>query len=205
MHRLAELLSHAVAGRYPDADGAVEFVEPDDAGTCAAVEFNGHAVVLSHRNSGRLLEFGADGFGGASRPDVIRGIAGDEYAIGTHDVFLLSFGTGRPTLSERTDLEWHPRVQRSQRHRRDVHVFGDDTGLVTLGTGLVGRLELSIERFEGAPAGTGQHLIAAGLGAAAAGQAVWAQVAPGNAASLRTFLRAGFQPIGAETLLTPHA
>jgi L-amino acid N-acyltransferase YncA len=32
---------------------------------------------------------------------------------------------------------------------------------------------------------------------------VWAQIAPGNAASVRAFIRAGFRPIGAEALLTP--
>ena len=83
-------------------------------------------------------------------------------------------------------------------------MLGDDTGLVTLGIGLVDRVESSIERFEGAPAGTGQRLIAAGLGVVVAGQPVWAQVAPGTAASLRAFLRAGFGPVGSETLLTPH-
>jgi RimJ/RimL family protein N-acetyltransferase len=30
---------------------------------------------------------------------------------------------------------------------------------------------------------------------------VWAQIAPGNAASVRAFLAAGFQPVGAEALL----
>jgi RimJ/RimL family protein N-acetyltransferase len=30
---------------------------------------------------------------------------------------------------------------------------------------------------------------------------IWAQVAPGNAASVRAFLAAGYQPVGAEALL----
>jgi L-amino acid N-acyltransferase YncA len=30
---------------------------------------------------------------------------------------------------------------------------------------------------------------------------VWAQIAPGNAASVRAFLAAGFRPVGAEALL----
>jgi RimJ/RimL family protein N-acetyltransferase len=34
-----------------------------------------------------------------------------------------------------------------------------------------------------------------------AGELIWAQVAPGNAASLRAFLAAGFTAIGAETLI----
>ncbi len=32
---------------------------------------------------------------------------------------------------------------------------------------------------------------------------VWAQIAPGNAASVRAFLAAGFAPVGGEALLLP--
>jgi hypothetical protein len=32
---------------------------------------------------------------------------------------------------------------------------------------------------------------------------IWAQVAPGNAASVRAILAAGFSPVGAEALLVP--
>ena len=79
----------------------------------------------------------------------------------------------------------------------------DDVGLVTLGSGLVGRLELSVELLsaEKYGAGAGTRLISDGLAEVPAGELVWAQVAPGNAASLRSFLRAGFVPIGAETLI----
>jgi hypothetical protein len=34
------------------------------------------------------------------------------------------------------------------------------------------------------------------------GQPLWAQIAPGNAASVRAFLAAGFLPVGAEALLS---
>ena len=84
-------------------------------------------------------------------------------------------------------------------------MFADEVGLVTLGAGLVGRLELSVELFSGDAhgGGAGGRLIREGLGLVPPGQPVWAQVAPGNAASLRAFLRAGFVPIGAETLIDP--
>ena len=86
-----------------------------------------------------------------------------------------------------------------------MKVLGDEQGLVTLGTGLVGRLELSVELLATATPGTGagRRLIEAGLGWVPAGAPVWAQVAPGNAASVRAFLHAGFVPIGAEVLLHP--
>jgi RimJ/RimL family protein N-acetyltransferase len=82
-------------------------------------------------------------------------------------------------------------------------LFGDEAGFVTLGRGLVGRMEISVELL--APAahggGAGRRLIRAGLALVPAGSLVWGQVAPGNAASLRAFLSCGFVPIGAETLI----
>ena len=96
------------------------------------------------------------------------------------------------------------RVVRARSHRRDVRVHADDTGVVTIGRGLVDRQELSVEVFPGAEGhGHGRRLITQGLGLVEAGDLVWAQVAPGNSASLRAFLSCGFVPIGAETLLRP--
>jgi hypothetical protein len=47
----------------------------------------------------------------------------------------------------------------------------------------------------------GRGLIADGLQAIEPDQWVFAQVAPGNAASLRAFLACGFRPIGSEVLI----
>jgi len=83
-------------------------------------------------------------------------------------------------------------------------VFGDERGLVTLGRGLAGRLELSVELHDGTDrnGGAGRALIGTGLAAAPPDALVWAQVSPGNAASLRAFLACGFVPIGGEVLIT---
>lgn len=171
----------------------------------AVVEFTGHSFVLTDHDPYEVMSRGADGFGGASHPDLLRWLAGPHGWIGTHDAVLVAEGTGGGNLPERADLEAHPRVVRSRVHRRDVRVFGDETGLVTLGTGLVGRLELSIELLDSSAANRrwGRNLITSALALVPEGALVWAQVAPGNAASLRAFLRAGFEPIGAETLLRP--
>ena len=109
---------------------------------------------------------------------------------------------GSPTLTERTDLEAHPRVERARHHRRDVHVLGDDRGFVTIGHGLVDRVEMSVELLDHAHGtGAGRQLIVEGLRAISADELVFAQVAPGNAASLRAFLACGFRPIGSEVLI----
>jgi len=174
------------------------------------VEFTGHAFVLTTHPSTEVIDRGANGFGGAGHPDLVRWLAGPGGAIGSHDAVLVARGTGGRRavhgLAARDDLDAHPRVVRARKHRRDVRVFGEGRGLVTLGQGLVGRLEISVELLGTATAssGAGRELILAGLDRAPAGAAVWAQVAPGNAASLRAFLGAGFTPVAAEVLIHPR-
>jgi hypothetical protein len=204
-HPLAAMLSAAAGGTFPAVDGAVDVHPPDRAGRAAVVEFTGHAVVLTDHDPAVLIARGADGFGGAVQPDVLRWLAGGGW-IGSHDAVLVARGRGGGTrLVPRADLDDHPRVARALHHRVDVAVAADDHGVVVLGRGLVGRLELSVELFDDTPGGQGhgRRLVAEGLHLVAPGELVWAQVAPGNAASLRAFLAAGFVPIGAEVLIEP--
>ncbi len=169
------------------------------------VEFTGHSFVLTDRDPDEVVARGADGFGGASHPDLLRWLAGTDGWIGNHDAVLATRGTGAGSvarrLPERSDLDDHPRVVRSRAHRSDVHVYGDDTGLVTIGRGLVGRTEVSVEAFGGQPAGTGRTLIAQARALVAAGES---SVRAGGARqrSVAAGLSGcGFVPIGAETLL----
>jgi len=97
----------------------------------------------------------------------------------------------------------HPRVQRALRHRCDVRVWAtpDASALVALGRGVCGRWEVSLEidpSVRGRGLGTG--LAAAAPALAPGGAPLWAQVAPANVASLRSFLAAGWRPAGAEVL-----
>lgn len=202
------MLEDAARGTFPPVDGSVEVFEPGDGGHAAIVEFTGHAVVLAELDVATLTRMGADGFGGASRPEIKLAIAGPGGWIGCHDAVLVASGLsdGSPgPLDVRTDLDDHPRVVRSREHRRDILVLGDDTGVATIGAGLVGRTELSVELLAGAAHSTaaGRALIEASLRHVPSDVFVWAQISPGNAASLRAFLAAGFRPIGAETLILP--
>lgn len=203
VHELTRILLDAADGRFPAIDGGVDVMAPMAGDHHAVVEFTGHSIVLTDRDPVAVLERGVDGFGGASQPDVLRWLAGPRGWIGSHDAVLVANGVGGGSLPERDDLDDHPRVVRSREHRRAVRVHGDDTGLVTIGRGLVDRLEVSVEVFGGAPGGSGRRLIRAALATIPVGDVVFAQVAPGNAASLRAFLSCGFTPIGAETLLLP--
>jgi hypothetical protein len=202
VHPLHRVLLDAADGRFPPVDGGVEIFAPMVGDHHAVVEFTGHSIVLTDRAPNDVLVRGADGFGGASHPDMLRWLVGSDGWIGSHDAVLVARGVGGGRLPVRADLEEHPRVRRAREHRRDVRVHGDDTGLVTIGRGLVDRCEVSVEVFAGQSKGGGRRLIEQALCLVPAGTAVFAQVAPGNAASLRAFLRTGFSPIGAETLLS---
>ncbi len=97
----------------------------------------------------------------------------------------------------------HPRVAQARRHRDDLRVFRDRGGraVVVLGRGLAGRWEVSLEIDRGhRGSGLGGAVAHAARCVAPAGLPLFAQVAPGNASSLRAFLTAGFRPIGAEAL-----
>jgi hypothetical protein len=210
VHPLDQALRDAVAGRFPTVDGGVDVFEPDGRDTHAVVEFTGHAFVLTDREPAGLVAQGVDGFGGVTQPDVLRWLAGPGGWIGSLDAVLVATGRGGGGLPTRDDLDEHPRVRRARAHRTDVRVYGDDAGFVTLGAGLVGRCELSVELLASDPpeldrrrSGEGRRLISEALGVTSPGQLVWAQVAPGNAASLRAFLSCGFVPICAEVLLKP--
>jgi GNAT superfamily N-acetyltransferase len=97
----------------------------------------------------------------------------------------------------------HPRVRRALAHRTDVRVWStpDGSALLTLGRGVAGRWEISMEVDPAARGrGLGTALAAAAPALAPDGATLWAQVAPANTASLRAFLAAGWRPVAAEVL-----
>lgn len=211
-HPLAAVLVAAAHGSFPPSDGSVRVMAPDSDGVEAVVEFTGHAIVLTGREPNDELFRGVDAFGGVGEPRFVLELAGDAI-IGSHDVVLVGRGgaAGDP-LPETHRYDDHPRVVRARHHRRGVRVLGDARGLVTIGTGLVGRTELSVElggravgASTGGERGAGRRLILGGLATLPPTELVFAQVAPGNAASLRAFLACGFRPIGSEILLTRGA
>jgi hypothetical protein len=203
-HPVAVALHAAAAGRFPDIDGRAELVEPDEWGTPAVVSFTGHSFVMTDLAPAALAGFELDGYGAATEPRLLTALAGSG-TVGSIDVVLTRHGTGRGSALDRLDLhDDHPRVVRARHHRRDVRVLGDGRGFVTIGNGLLGRVELSVELLDVEHGrGAGRDLITAALDDIAADEVVFAQVAPGNAASLRAFLASGFVPIGSEVLIEP--
>jgi GNAT superfamily N-acetyltransferase len=98
----------------------------------------------------------------------------------------------------------HPRVRRARRYRPQVRIWTTDGGVLVVGRGLAGRWEAAIEvEAPQRGRGLGRSLARAARHLVPDDRPVWAQVAPGNAASVRAFLAAGYRPVGAEVLLVP--
>lgn len=126
---------------------------------------------------------------------------------GSLDVVLVAAGPdrsqGTASLVSRPDLRHHPRAARAMRYREEVAVFSDPPGhgVVILGRGLAGRMEVSVEVWpDRRGSGVGRRMFGAARNLVASDEPLFAQVAPGNAASLRAILRAGFRPVGSEVL-----
>lgn len=202
-HPLAAVLQQAAEGRFPAADGTVRVLPPFGE-VHGVVAFSAHSLLLTDRSPAEVAARDIDAYGGSLHPAHQQWLAGSLH-IGSIDVVLAARASCGARLGPLDST--HPRAERARLHRRDVQVLGDERGLVTIGRGLADRWELSVELFDRTEPGrgTGRSLIAAGLAAAPADEWVWAQVAAGNAASLRAFLAAGFTPICSEVLFTHHA
>ncbi len=205
-HPLTPVMRAAAVGHFPPVDGGVDVMPPDPSGTHAVVEFTGHSFVLTDRDPDDDLFLAVDGYGGASQPRLLTELAGRNGWVGSLDL-VMARRVGAITetpLPLRDDVN-HPRVERALHHRRNVSVYGDERGIVTLGNGLVGRREISLELTGAAPDGrVGRDLVEAALAHLDGDDIVFAQVAPGNAASVRMFLACRFVPIGSEVLIEPR-
>jgi hypothetical protein len=203
-HPLLDVLLAAAGGTFPPVDGGVTHLPPLRDGHEAVVSFTGHAYMASRLTADDLADLAPDGFGSVLHPSVLLRMAGNggSIGIGVIDVTLVAHGTGIGGLGGRDDLDDHPRVRHARNLRADVAVFGDESGLVTIGEGLAGRREMSIELFDTtSPGGSGRRLIEAALGMIPVGEPMFAGVSPGNARSLRAFLACGFVPIGSEVII----
>lgn len=210
-HPLGELLEAAADGRFPPQDGGWHRVPPWREGIEAVVAFTGHAVLAigDDVTDDVLHGWDVDGYGGALHPRVLAGLVGSHGWVGSLDVVVVAHGRGSgahgPGLVPCKDMADHPRVRHATSLRDDVRVWADSarSGLITLGRGLGGLPELSVEVVQPG-GGLGRRLMSAALELVPESQVVVATVAPGNAASLRALLAAGFVPVGAVQVYRPE-
>ncbi|OIJ88735.1 GNAT family N-acetyltransferase [Streptomyces colonosanans] len=204
---LREILDAAARGVFPPADGGTTVVRQHAHRDAGVLAFTAHSVVFTDEDPRWVREtlhcLDCDALAAAMNPRFLAAFM--ERTGRTHDTIdLLSVATplpGAPPLTLREiDDPGHPRVVRARTRRDDVRVWAADGGVLVLGRGIAGRLETAVEVDEEARhRGLGRALVSAARHLAA--EPVWAQVAPGNARSLRAFQAAGYRPVGAEALL----
>ena len=212
-HPLAAVLLDAANGRFPQFDGALQVMPPLGGLAAGLFGFTGHSIITTNLHEEELRsQLPSRDVGAPWNPAFIAWLAQRLNAhCYTPDLVLVAFRAGLDSafcIIERPDLAPHPRAVMAQRFRRDVRCYSDrdGSGLLTLGLGVCGRFEVSVE-VESAQRnrGLGRRLALAARWLIPEGEPVFAGVSPGNAASLRAFLAAGYVPIGSEICLVRGA
>ena len=210
-HALTEAVRQAGRGKFPAQDFMVEILPALDGLAAAVVGFSGHNIiaanldpfeVLAHLPSNdpgepmnpRFLAWMSERLGASAHdPNVLLAAAGD----------LVKRGA---VLMARDDLRQHSRVKAAMLYRDEVKVYSDTNreGLLTLGRSRLGLPEVSMEVEPGARnRGLGSELALAACSLVGENELLTAEVSPGNVASLRAFLNAGFKPICSSVLMLP--
>ncbi|GAB2561144.1 GNAT family N-acetyltransferase [Kribbella endophytica] len=212
MTTLADILRGIEDGVFPDPDLATSVVPAPSARETCVIGLTGHLVVAADVTPEWIAEhLDLTDLAAPLNPPFLHALeqfTGRE--VNGIDAMLLA-----PAIAdeaERAELvagltpftdESHPRIRRARRYRDEVRAYTtSDGGLVLTGLGLAGRQEVALEVTEGSRGrGIGRHLARAARALVPVDTHIWAQVTPGNAASLRMFLAAGYVPVGSEALL----
>ncbi|WP_216590918.1 GNAT family N-acetyltransferase [Streptomyces brasiliscabiei] len=208
MESLRDILDAAARGVFPPADGRTTVVaqySPRDAGVLC---FTAHSVVFTDEDPAwvhrTLAEAECDALSASMNPRFLAALMERTGRTSeTIDAMLVATPLpGEPPLPLREIVDaGHPRVAYARHRRDDVRVWAADGGVLTTGRGIGGRLEVSVEVDEALrQRGLGRALVTAARHLAA--EPLWAQIAPGNARSVRAFQSAGYRPVGSEILLS---
>jgi hypothetical protein len=204
-----DLLHDAARGRFPPEDGRTEVMRAVEGAPAAVLSFTAHHVVAADVPAEEVLaRVDPQDLKGPLAPGVLTWLAERTGLVaGSLDVVLAwvpERAGGDAAPMHEVEPAAHPRIERARRWRRDLRVFEGEGGMVVLGRGLAGRLELSVEVERALrDRGRARALVAGALAAAAPSEPVFAQVAAANAASLRALQPAGFAAVGAEVLFGP--
>ncbi|MCL2550816.1 MAG: GNAT family N-acetyltransferase [Actinomycetia bacterium] len=207
---LADILARAARGAFPPPDGSVTFLPQPSERDAGVIAFTAHTVVFTDADHAELAALlPPDDLGAPLCPPFLSELTA-RTGRGVVNVDLLTVADplpGPPPLDLReTKDRGHPRIVRALRHRDEVRAWTVPGGTLVIGRGVAGRWETALEVDPAARGrGLGRMLARAARHLVPAGAPLWAQVAPGNAASVRALLSAGFTPVGAEALLArPH-
>lgn len=204
---LAAILDAAAAGKFPAPDGRVTILSQLSARDAGVIAFAGHSVIFADADPTWVVsQLPSGDLAAPLSPPFLQALAERTGRI-AHTTDML---TCAATLAGEPDIELtpepdhgHPRIARALGYRDEVRAWRAAGGVVLIGRGVAGRWEVALEvddEYRGR--GLGRALALAARHLAPCDGPLWAQIAPGNAASVRAFLAAGFQPVGAEALLT---
>ncbi|MFH8935133.1 GNAT family N-acetyltransferase [Streptomyces griseosporeus] len=203
---LRDILQAAARGVFPPADGGTTVVPQHDRRDAGVMAFTAHSVVFTDEDPDWVY-------------DTLGALDCDPLAATMNPRFLAAFldRTGRttetidavlvadplpgePPLALREVGSDHPRVAYARSRRDGVRAWTAEGGVLVMGRGVAGRLEVSGEVDEDVRhRGLGRALVTAAR--QLADEPLWAQVSPGNARSARAFQAAGYRQVGAEALL----
>ncbi|MGW0626882.1 GNAT family N-acetyltransferase [Streptomyces sp. NPDC002758] len=211
METLRDILDAVARGVFPPADGGTTVVPQPSHRDAGVLSFTAHSVVFTDEDPEWVRE-------------TLRAADCDRLAATMNARFLMAFlaRTGRrhdtidalltasplpgepPLALKEISDPGHSRIAYARRRRDDVRAWTADGGVVVLGRGVAGRLEVSVEVDEAVRhRGLGRLLVTAARHLT--DEPLWAQVSPGNARSMRAFQAAGYAPAGAEALFLAAA
>ncbi|GAA5030965.1 GNAT family N-acetyltransferase [Streptomyces siamensis] len=205
---LRDILDAVARGDFPPADGGTTVVPQPSHRDAGVLALTAHSVVFTDEDPEWVREAMR-----AARCDALAASMNARFLTAfldrtgrrTDTIDVLAVGSplpGAPPL-RLTEIEdpGHPRVAGSRKRRDAVRVWAADGGVLVLGRGVAGRLEVAVEVDEHArQRGLGRQLVTAARHLSG-GEPVWAQISPGNARSLRAFQAGGYLPVGSEALL----
>ncbi|MGX9886506.1 GNAT family N-acetyltransferase [Streptomyces sp. NPDC002276] len=207
METLRDILDAVARGVFPPPDGGTTVVPQASERDAGVLAFTAHAVVFVDEDPqwvyDTLAAVPCDALAAPMNPRFLTALL-DRTGRTAENVDAMLVGAPLPgepplPLAEITD-GGHPRIVYARGRRDDVRAWTTEGGVLVMGRGIGGRLEVSVEIEEGVrQRGLGRALVTAARHLAT--EPLWAQVAPGNARSMRAFLAAGYRPVGAEALL----
>jgi GNAT superfamily N-acetyltransferase len=206
MNDLAELLTGVAAGAYPPPDGAVTVLPQPSQRDAGVLALTAHTVIFADVGPGWVKQvLPADDLSAPLNPPFLTELcSATGRRVNSIDILCCAAALWGPPPARLAAVPAsdHPRAARARRYRDGVRAWEADGGLLILGRGVAGRWEIAVEVDPGRRGqGLGRELAAAGRHLVPAGEPLWAQIAPGNSASVRAFLAAGYLPVGAEALL----
>ncbi|CAM5232845.1 GNAT family N-acetyltransferase OS=Streptomyces tendae OX=1932 GN=GUR47_36335 PE=4 SV=1 [Streptomyces tendae] len=187
---LRDILDAAARGVFPPADGGTSVVPQHGGRDAGVVAFTAHSVVFTDEDEGwvrgTLASLGCDPLAATIKARFLAAFA-ERTGRTTDTVDVLLTGAplpGRPEVALTEVADPASARGRGRRRRDGVRVWAADGGVLVLGRGVGGRLEVAVEVAEGARhRGLGRRLVTAAR--RLAGEPVWAQVSAGNTRGLQ--------------------